>query len=439
MFNIVPNHVTCVNRIDRNVHAQALNLIASHVTFYARYADHRQKIENIEDICSGSSELPELQSDSDDVARMRLLQHCDAIAGLDPDWQVPNRRARLAARTDRAAAGLAPAKPEPDFVADHRALLNAQPHLVWSSDTVGHLTYCNDRWYNFAGAGHADRWTRILHVDEQAQAWAVWQQHLISGDTYEAEHRLRRHDGTVHWALARAVALRDCDGVITGWCGTFTDIHALKAHEAQSDFLACELNHRIHNIFAVVEAMLMMSSRDEPLARDFAEAACARIKALARANDYIRPSSGTGMNAALPATLHGLLQTVLAPYQPDPMRQGRQPAIDMSGPDLAIGAAAATLLALVIHELATNAAKYGALACTGGQLRVMTALDDHRLHLVWTETGGPAVAGPPARRGFGTLLADRALGLPLGAAVKHVWAPSGLVVTISVRRDRLAN
>lgn len=439
MFNIVPNRVTCVDTIDSSILARASKLIASDVTFSERYQIDRQKIDDVSDTCCGSNELSELRSASDDVAPMQLVQDCDAIAGLDPDWQVPRRRAGLDARSDRAAARLAPARPEPNFFPDHRALLDAQPHLVWSSDTAGHLSYCNDRWHSFAGAGPTDRWTSILQADEQAQAWAVWQQHLISGDTYEAEHRLHRHDGTVHWALARAVAVRGCDGVITGWCGTFTDIHALKAHEAQSDFLACELNHRIHNIFAVVEAMLMMSSRDEPLARDFAEAACARIKALARANDYIRPSPGPGMNEALPATLHGLLQTVLAPYQPDPARQGRQPAIDISGPDLAIGAAAATLLALVIHELATNAAKYGALAGTCGQLRVMTALDDHRLHLVWTETGGPAVAGPPTRQGFGTLLADRALGLPLGAAVKQVWAPSGLVVTISVRRDRLAN
>jgi two-component sensor histidine kinase len=97
------------------------------------------------------------------------------------------------------------------------------------------------------------------------------------------------------------------------------------------------------------------------------------------------------------------------------------------------------LLALVIHELATNAAKYGALACAGGQLTIVTKVNDGILQLAWTETGGPALAGPPTRRGFGTILTDRALRLPLAAKVERIWAASGLTVTISVPCANLAH
>lgn len=318
-------------------------------------------------------------------------------------------------------------------------LVNAQPHLIWTTGADGETEFRNDRWQDFAGgSGDAAHWTAILHPAEQAGAWARWQQHLASGEPYEAEHRLRRHDGAYCWALARAVAVRDHSGTILRWCGTFTDIQTLKANETQLDFLACELTHRIGNIFAVVESMLMLSARGQPEAQEFAASACARIQALAQANAYIRPQHGAAEDDSGQASLHGLLATLLAPYAPGTLAQ-RPPTIVMSGPDVGIGTSAATLLALVIHELATNAAKYGALACAGGQLSIVTEVNDGILQLAWTETGGPALAGPPTRHGFGSILTDRALRLPLAAKVERIWAASGLTVTISVPCANLAH
>lgn len=317
-------------------------------------------------------------------------------------------------------------------VLDGASLIDSLPHLVWTSDANGLVTAGNARWQEFAGAPQAGTpWTALLLPDEQPAAWSVWTDHVARREGYEAEHRLRDPDGTERWALARIVPLQAPDGSLSGWCGSFTDFHALKSREAQLDFLACELTHRIQNIFAVVESLLSLSARTQPQAADFAQAACARIRSLARANDYIRPQRGPRAQSSL----HGLLTILLAPYQ---MGDPAAASVEIAGPDHDIGSASATMLALVVHELATNAAKYGALSQNGGRVVVNTSLDDGQYHLVWTESGGPPVSPDPATRGFGTLLTDRALRQPLGAHVERLWSPDGLIVKISLPCDRLA-
>ena len=378
------------------------------------------------------------------IARDLSAGSVSETGATDQIWAVAEPGSGIAAIGTGAAAGMARDGNNQALAED---LVNAQPHLIWTTGADGETEFRNERWHEFAGeisaseGGDAARWIAILHPAEQVMAWARWQHHLASGEPYEAEHRLRRHDGAYRWALARAVAVRGRDGGIVRWCGTFTDIQTLKANEIQLDFLACELTHRIGNIFAVVESMLMLSSRGQPEAREFAANACARIQALAQANAYIRPQRGTAPDDPVRASFHGLLATLLAPYRPGADAQ-LPPAIEnggieISGPDVGIGPSAATLLALVIHELTTNAARHGALACPGGRLSVVTELNDGSLRLVWTETGGPALAGPPLRRGFGSTLTDRALHLPLGGKVERVWAASGLTITISLDCARL--
>lgn len=346
------------------------------------------------------------------------------------------------ARSDqqRWSPGPDRARPAPHSGNQDSALTSSWPQLNWSTGADGLTLFCNDRWRDFTGRavppGPA-RWTAILHPDEQAAAWAQWQQHVASGEAYEAEHQLRGRDGHDRWALARALPVHGSDGRVTGWGGSLADIHRLKCRAAQLDIQASELNHRMHNIFAVVESLLMLSSREEPHALAFARDACDRIHMLARANDYIGPPHGTDGAPVPPTTLHGLLETLLAPYQPAGGAFSTLHPISVVGPAIAIGPSAAIPLALALHELATNALKHGALGCAGGRLSVATSLADGVVRLVWTETGGPALDGPPARQGFGSLLIDRALRLPLGAQVAHVWGESGLTVSIAIRHDRL--
>jgi two-component sensor histidine kinase len=316
------------------------------------------------------------------------------------------------------------------------SLIDNLPHLVWTSDVNGIVTAGNTGWQTLAGASTDNQpWTALLIAQEQDaawSAWSAWRDHVVRDEVYEVQHRLRGPDNSERWALARIMPLRGPDGSLSGWCGSFTDIHALKSREAQLEFLASELTHRIQNIFAVVESLLSLSARSQPQAADFAASACARIRALARANAYIRPQHGTGGQT----TLHGLLAILLAPYQMD---HAGPATIEITGPDHEIGSASATMLALVVHELATNAAKYGSLSRIGGRVSMNTRIVARRYQLTWTEIGGPAVHEAPANRGFGTLLTDRALRQPLGAEVERLWTPGGLIMKISLPCDGLGN
>lgn len=185
-----------------------------------------------------------------------------------------------------------------------------------------------------------------------------------------------------------------------------------------------ELAHRIKNLFAVVASLVHQSARGRPEAAAFADDLQARLAALARAHDFVRPQHASGARS-----LQAMLGDLLSPYPGD---DGR---IVVAGDDLAVTAEAATPLALAVHELATNAVKYGALADGSGALAVTVAADDEAVRITWAETGGPA-AGAPVTRGFGTSLIDLAIARQLRGTISRSWHP-GLVAEISVPRDKV--
>lgn len=204
------------------------------------------------------------------------------------------------------------------------------------------------------------------------------------------------------------------------------DITGRKRDDEHRELLTRELSHRIQNIFAVVTSLISVSARAEPTALPFADKLKARLSALWQAHDYVRP----GLSAAgMPQSVHGLAAALLAAY---PVEQ-----IRLSGDDCAISPQAASALALILHELATNAVKYGALSNAAGRLQIRTSLDDDDLALVWAETGGPAVSGPPSVLGFGSTLASRSAGGQLGGAIHYDWRPEGLAVTLRLARAEL--
>jgi two-component sensor histidine kinase len=204
---------------------------------------------------------------------------------------------------------------------------------------------------------------------------------------------------------------------------------ALRADGAQKALLMREIEHRAKNILAVVQAVLRLSPRDEP--RAFVAAVEERIAALGRTQSLLAQGGWSG------ADLRVVVEQEVAPYVE---RQGNAPRllnVLIDGPPVALTAAAVQPLAMVLHELATNAAKHGALSAPGGTVEIRWSVDrgaeaDGMLHLQWTESGGPSVPGPPSGRGFGSRVIEATVRGQLGGSVVRRWERTGLVCEVSV-------
>lgn len=334
--------------------------------------------------------------------------------------------ARLHDRRAAAAARASLAQSEGRF----RTLADTMPQMVWSALPDGFHDYYNARWYEFTGVppGSTDGagWSGMFHPDDRERAWAAWRQSLETGAPYQIEYRLRRFDGEYRWTLGRALPIRDQAGAIVRWFGTCTDIHEQKRASEEREVVAQELSHRIKNIFAVIAGLIAFSARADPAFGALADDLRARVTALGRAHDFVRPHSEKSRPRALPTSLHGLLDELFRPYQsPDQAR------IVVGGSDVAIDDRSATPLALLFHELATNATKYGALAGAGGLVDLTSRVDGDRIVLDWRERGGPPVTAP-SQAGFGAQLIELSAVRQLGGTVDRRWDRAGLNVTIGV-------
>jgi PAS domain S-box-containing protein len=312
--------------------------------------------------------------------------------------------------------------------AKFRAIADSMPQMVWSTLPDGFHDYYNARWYEFTGVAvgstDGEGWNNMFHPEDQERAWARWSHSLKTGELYEIEYRLRRRDGVYRWTLGRATPIRDEQGQITRWFGTCTDIDDLKRMEQGKDLLSQELSHRIKNIFAVVSALIGLSARQHPEARSFAASVRDRINALARAHEFVRPHSEASKPTVGDTTLHTFLGSLFSAYA-DEAGVSR---VVISGDDATFDDQAATSVALLFHELATNAAKYGALSTAGGRVLLRTRNAGDRFILTWTETGGPPIAGQPTRTGFGSSLASLSVEGQLGGRLERLWLPEGLRV-----------
>ena len=319
-----------------------------------------------------------------------------------------------------------------DSEAKFRAIADSMPQMVWSTLPDGFHDYYNARWYEFTGTvpGSTDGegWNAIFHPDDQARAWKVWRHSLDTGDLYEIEYRLRHSSGVYRWTLGRAAPIRNAAGQITRWFGTCTDIDDLKRMDQAKELLSQELSHRIKNIFAVVSALVALSARQFPEAKAFAASLRTRINALGRAHEFVRPHTDVSRPTVGSMTLHAFLADLFKPYS---AADGRS-RVRIVGDDTVFDDQAATSVALLFHELATNAAKYGALSVADGWVDLDTRRQGDRFVLVWSEHGGPPVAGEPDRKGFGSSLATLSVEGQLGGSLKRDWSPGGLILRVDL-------
>ena len=210
---------------------------------------------------------------------------------------------------------------------------------------------------------------------------------VLSGVIPEArdvEVHIERPDGTRIAALVNIRPVKNQRGEITGAIKGFLDITERKHHEEQQELLLKEMDHRVKNLFAIVGGMVTLSARSATTAKDLAQTVQGRLGALASAHQLISPRHSVAEATKRETTLGELVRKILSPYV-DPAGTDDSARTEIDGPEIAIGAEAATNVALVVHELATNAAKYGALSVPGGRVHISWAAAKGRLVLSWEE------------------------------------------------------
>ncbi|WP_315741752.1 MULTISPECIES: sensor histidine kinase [unclassified Bradyrhizobium] len=199
----------------------------------------------------------------------------------------------------------------------------------------------------------------------------------------------------------------------------------LQAALAKQEMLTHEMSHRVKNFFAIAEGLVRMTARAASTKDELETNLSGRFRALSVANALVRRSFGD--DQAQGVTFDELIQRILLPYHNE--------APVPHGPTLVVGERAINDLALIFHEMATNAVKYGALSQDSGKISIDWSADDHLVRVVWNETGGPAV-GEPASTGFGMRLLQATI-TSLGGTISYDWQPEGLSATLTLQRAAL--
>lgn len=248
---------------------------------------------------------------------------------------------------------------------------------------------------------------------------------------YEIDFRIMVGD-ELRWISARGQG--DDEGIHERvMFGIFLDVTGRKQAEEGRELLAGEMSHRVKNLLVIATGLTAITSRSTSTVNDMARELTQRLTALGRAHDLVRPLPGQSKAAA--ALLGDLLSVLLAPYDDMGAFSGR---IRVSVPRMVVGETATTTLALIVHELATNSLKYGALSSDAGLVDVSSSARDEAVTVVWTERGGPPVTATTAAPGYGTRLVERSITGALRGSIHYDWAPDGLIVTLKFDPERLA-
>lgn len=301
-------------------------------------------------------------------------------------------------------------------VDDDRFAMDERSFELWGLPPSDHVTF--------------EELSANIHPADRERVRAAFNATRSVQGSYEIDFRILLRDD-IRWISARGQGADA--GIVDGvMFGIFLDVTGRKQAEEGSELLAGEMSHRVKNLLSIATALTQHTGRSASSVLQMTDDLTGRLTALGRAHDVVRPLPGEQGKAAL---LGDLLSVLLAPYDETAAFSGR---IRVAVPRMGIGPRTASTLAMVIHELATNSVKYGALSCAEGFLDLSSRTDEDQIYLIWAETGGPMIIGHPELTGFGSRLIARTVSSQLGGKLAYDWQESGLVVTIAMRPDRLA-
>lgn len=302
-----------------------------------------------------------------------------------------------------------------------RLIFEQANDIIFTTDLDQVFTSCNPAAaaiFNVEPEAMIGRSLRdYLTPENYAQTVRMLQHKLDHGGTTRYDIELMPRPGEVRrWEINSGLAI-DSDGRTIGLNVIARDVTEQRAFEERQMLLIQELNHRVKNTLALVQGLALQSFRDERTLGEGKRAFQARLRSLAAAHERLTREQWEG------ATLDQLIADAMRVHAEGPDR------IHAGGPRVVVSPKAAIALVLALHELGTNATKYGALSVPGGRVDIGWSTSDGRLRIQWKESGGPPVS-PPAQRGFGLRMIERALAADLSGTAAATFAPEGLVCTI---------
>jgi len=308
------------------------------------------------------------------------------------------------------------------------------PALLWWTDPGGKDVAVNFQWKSYTGQEDDQvqdfGWLAAIHPEERESMRAAFRHAFLTGEPLELEQRLRRADGEYRWHLIRHVPVRDESGAVTRWFGAAIDVHELRQLQDRQQTLVAELHHRTRNLITVVRALAERTLQKSESLQDFQQRFDRRLAALSRVQGLL-----SHVTAEEHVTFDQLLVSELSALDAPDDR------VNLKGPKgVPLRSAMVQTLALAIHELTTNAVKYGALSPAGGRLDVRWHVEppiengQQMLHVEWRESGVrmPEAGDRADGGGYGRELIENALPYQLKARTSYTLGQDGVRCTIAV-------
>ena len=323
----------------------------------------------------------------------------------------------------------------------HMAIVESSDDAIIAKDLNGIVTSWNrgaEALFGYTAAEMIGKPINTLIPADRPNEEPAILQRLRSGERIDHYETMRkRKDGTLVDISLTVSPVTDDHGKIVGASKIARDISALKKAVEQQELLISEMRHRLKNTIAVINAIILLSARSARTPDELAQKIASRLVSLSRAHDLTRPGLlQKASRQQQPTTFQALVRAILSPYVPSDER-AEQARLMFDGPDASLSEEAATGLALLLHELATNSVKCGSLSSAEGRVRIESVLADGQYLVTWKEEGGPRLNGPPHHEGFGTLVSRRIVTSQLGGDIAHDWRAEGLVVRFSTTLDQL--
>jgi PAS domain S-box-containing protein len=320
------------------------------------------------------------------------------------------------------------------------AIVESSDDCVLTKDLNGIITSWNrgsERLFGYTAEEAIGKPVTILMPADRQDEEAGILARIRRGERIDHYETIRRRkDGSGIDISLTVSPLKNSKGEIIGASKIARDIGERRRAQEQQHLLLREMDHRVKNLFALSSGVVALSARSATTPEELASAVQERLAALARAHALTLPKAdGAESRAERSTTLHALIETISSPYNGRPGQDRARVAV--RGVDVPIVGGLVTSFALLLHEFATNAAKYGALSTPAGYVDVECSENNGLFVLTWKERGGPRVEHPGNGEGFGTLLGHATVKEQLGGEISRDWNPEGLKIRLSIARERL--